>query len=88
STAIPIVHGSVDFFRPIFCGDKLVIQIIPQQLSDNEFEIAYQIFVNTDSQTCCAKAKTRHVCINLTDRRRTQLPESMIHWLHELTLKP
>ena len=24
--AIPIVHASVDFFRPMFCGDKIYIR--------------------------------------------------------------
>ena len=39
SLAFPIVHSSIDFMRPIFCGDKLFVVIIPQQLGIDKFEI-------------------------------------------------
>ena len=79
--AIPIVHGEVDFFRAIFCGDKLNIQLTPQQLSENEFEIAYQILA-AKSAECLAQAKTRHVCINPSTRQRTPLSQSIQDWLN------
>ena len=28
SVTIPIVHASVDFLRPMFCGDQLLINLI------------------------------------------------------------
>jgi 1,4-dihydroxy-2-naphthoyl-CoA hydrolase len=81
STAIPIVRGSIDFWQPIFCGDVLAIELISQSLSDNEFEIDYSIFKKSAPDKCLAKAKTRHVCIEPTLRRRKSLPETMIKWL-------
>ncbi|NET60687.1 MAG: acyl-CoA thioesterase [Symploca sp. SIO2E6] len=81
STALPIVHSTADFLRPMFCGDQLLIELSPQQLSDTEFEIAYQIVAASSSEECLAKAITRHVCINPISRRRTQLPEVIIQWL-------
>ena len=45
SVAFPIVHASVDFFRPMFCGDNLVISLIPQKLGVDKFEITYEITV-------------------------------------------
>ncbi len=81
STAIPIVHAQIDFFRPLLCGDKLLIHLAPQQLSENKFEITYQIFTVSSSQKPRAKANTRHVCINPTSRSRTSLPEAIIQWL-------
>jgi 1,4-dihydroxy-2-naphthoyl-CoA hydrolase len=83
AAAIPIVRGEVDFFRPLFCGDEILIRLSPQQLSENEFEIAYQILSATDLNQCLASAKTRHVCINPATRRRISLPESMLQWLSE-----
>lgn len=80
-TAIPIVHSSVDFFRPMFCGDKVLIELTPQQLSENEFEIAYQIVATSSPEKRLARAITQHVCINPISRTRTQLPEKIIHWL-------
>ena len=81
SIALPIVHSTVDFFCPMFCGDQLLIILKSQQLSNTEFEIAYQIVAASSSQKCLAKAITRHVCINPTSRKRTQLPENIIQWL-------
>lgn len=81
ATAIPIVHGSIDFLRPIFGGDPLAIELIPQQLSDNEFEIDYLIQNESAPTECLAKAKTRHVCIDPTLRRRKLLPETIVKWL-------
>ena len=79
--AIPISHASVDFQRPMFCGDELLIHLIPQQLNDNKFEITYQIVAASSSEQQLAKATTRHVCIDPITRTKTQLPEEIIQWL-------
>lgn len=79
--AIPISHASVDFQRPMFCGDKLMIHLMPHQLNDNKFEITYQIVAVLSSQQQVAKAITRHVCIDPITRAKTQLPEEIIQWL-------
>jgi 1,4-dihydroxy-2-naphthoyl-CoA hydrolase len=81
TAAIPIIHASVDFLRPMFCGDKLLIHLTPQQLGENKFEIAYQIVEASSSEQQLAKAITKHVCINPITRTRTQLPEAITHWL-------
>jgi 1,4-dihydroxy-2-naphthoyl-CoA hydrolase len=78
--AIPIIHASVDFFRPMFCGDKLLIHLTPQQQNENQFEITYQI-VAASSEQQLAKAITRHVCIDPVTRTRNQLPTEIIQWL-------
>lgn len=81
TAAIPIIHASVDFLRPMFCGDKLLIHLTPQQLGENKFEIAYQIVEASSSEQQLAKAITKHVCINPIIRTRTQLPEAITQWL-------
>jgi 1,4-dihydroxy-2-naphthoyl-CoA hydrolase len=81
TAAIPIIHASVDFLRPMFCGDKLLIHLTPQQVGENKFEIAYQIVEASSSEQQLAKAITKHVCINPITRTRTQLPEAITHWL-------
>lgn len=79
--AIPIVHASVDFFRPMFCGDQVVIYLTPKQLSGNEFSIAYSIFAAPTAEQLLAKAITRNVCIAPVTRTRKELPDEMIQWL-------
>jgi 1,4-dihydroxy-2-naphthoyl-CoA hydrolase len=81
TAAIPIIHASVDFLRPMFCGDNLLIHLTPQQLGENKFEIAYQIVEASSSEQQLAKAITKHVCINPITRTRTQLPEAITQWL-------
>jgi 1,4-dihydroxy-2-naphthoyl-CoA hydrolase len=90
-TGFPIAHASVDFFRPMFCGDRLAIQMQPKQTKPDEFEIAYDLFVAAaiDSvdpsapPASLAKAFSRHVCIDSTSRTRSPLPPEMINWLNQ-----
>lgn len=79
--AVPIVHADIDFYQPLFCGDRLEISLIPTQLNETEFEIAYRILNLSKSPICVAKANTKHVCINPVIRKRTPLPSSLLQWL-------
>jgi len=81
AVAIPIVHASVDFFQPMFCGDRQLIHLTPQRLDNHKFEIAYEI-LKQGSDRLVAKAITRHVCIDPASRTRQELPAIMIQWLH------
>lgn len=74
SVAIPIVHASVDFRYPMFCGDRVIIYLTTQHLGINEFDISYKIVVG---EQLVAKAITRHVCINAISRTRQQLPDEI-----------
>lgn len=76
--AIPLTHTSADFRRPIYCGDELVIHVMPQQLSEEEFEINYQVMT---TEQLAAKAITRHVCIHPEIRKRAPLPKEIRDWL-------
>jgi 1,4-dihydroxy-2-naphthoyl-CoA hydrolase len=76
--AFPIVHANVDFLRPMYCGDKLMISLIPQRISTEKFNIIYEITV---AEVIVAKAITKHVCINASSRTKQELPEEMIFWL-------
>lgn len=80
TAAVPVVHASVDFLRPMFCGDELLILLTPQPLSENHFELTYQI-VAPSSEKQLAKAMTRHVSIDPMTRTRTPLPEELTQWL-------
>lgn len=78
SLAFPIVHASVDFFRPMFCGDKLIVSLIPQKLGVNKFEINYEISV---AEVVVSKAITRHVCIDVNSRTKQELAGEIVKWL-------
>lgn len=85
--AIPITHASVDFFRPMFCGDRQTIRLMPRQLGSSNFEINYDIFAEGDPEApenappCIARANSQHVCINSAVRAKTTLPPEISRWL-------
>lgn len=78
SVAFPVVQATVDFFRPMFCGDNLVVGLVPQKLGFGKFEITYEITVD---EFVVAKAITRHVCIDAGTRSRQELPDDISQWL-------
>ncbi|QLE57740.1 thioesterase family protein [Nostoc sp. TCL26-01] len=78
SVAFPIVHANVDFFRPIFCGDKILVQLVPQKLGLEKFEINYEISLDA---VVVAKAITRHVCIDAISRSKQELSAEITQWL-------
>ena len=81
--AFPINHASVDFYRPMFPGDRLTIQLMPRQVTGDEFEIAYQVFSGEVAGKSAAKALTKHVCIDAVSRTRKQLSEELMQWLRQ-----
>ncbi len=81
--AIPIVHASVDFYRPMFPGDRLLIQVKPKQITEDEFEIAYQVFSEPVTEKSVAKALTKHICIDAVSRTRKQLSEELMQWIRQ-----
>jgi 1,4-dihydroxy-2-naphthoyl-CoA hydrolase len=88
--AVPISHVSGDFFKPLFCGDRVTIQLTTSSIDRCKFEIQYQIS-STDNKSIgrdsplviYATAITKHVVINPLTRKHQELPEALINWLLE-----
>ena len=81
--AVPIAHASVDFLRPISVGDRLEIHLTPAQTRPTEFEIHYQIYLESTPDKPVLKAFTRHVCIDAQTRTRQELPPTLLTWLSQ-----
>lgn len=90
--AIPIVHASVDFFQPMFCGETYIIELVPTLIKPSEFSIMYQIYperqeaettMPTSHGPANAKAHSRHVCIHPLARKRLDLDNAMTTWLKQ-----
>ncbi len=77
--AIPIIQASIDFQRPLYCGDQLQIILMPALHSSSEFSIGYQVCL--DGGQVAAQAVTKHVAIDSTSRRRTNLPSPIQDWI-------
>jgi 1,4-dihydroxy-2-naphthoyl-CoA hydrolase len=81
---LPIVHGEIDFYQPLFCGDRIIIHLQPQLISPHRFEITYQIYRSDTPSQSCAIAKTRHVCIHPETRQRKALSNSIQQWIDRI----
>jgi 1,4-dihydroxy-2-naphthoyl-CoA hydrolase len=81
TVAIPIVHGEIDYFHPVYCGDRLAIALNPRSLNENSFEVTYQVLAAASPETCLGKAMTRHTCIEPGTRHRLPLPPPIRQWL-------
>lgn len=80
--AIPIVHAEIDFLRPVYCSDELLIEITTAQTSPESFTVSYSIF---KTQELVGKAMTKHVAINPVTRRRNPLPSKIVECFNSKT---
>ena len=79
--AVPIVHVSADFYKPLYCGDRVIIRLTPQANDNCKFEIKYQLL--SPESVKLATAVTKHVAIDPQTRRRRELPVSLNKWLSQ-----
>ena len=77
--AVPITHVSADFYKPLCCGDRVIIELMPRSIDIHKFEIKYQI-LSTNS-VVLAIAITKHIVIDPQTRKRKELPEALNNWL-------
>jgi 1,4-dihydroxy-2-naphthoyl-CoA hydrolase len=84
AVALPVVHCSADFLRPLVCGDPLAIQLEPRRLDPGCFELVYHF--RRDEEPV-AQALTRHLAIDSSSRRRCPLPPPINRWLEASALR-
>jgi 1,4-dihydroxy-2-naphthoyl-CoA hydrolase len=81
--ALPIVHCSADYFRPLVCGDAITIRLEPVRLDLGSFEVRYSF---TSPDQAVAQGLTRHLAIENPSRRRCGLPTAINRWLEASNL--
>ena len=79
--AMPIVHADIDFFSPLVCGDRLLINLTATLIKPSEFAITYQLHNLSNPEKTVVKANTQHVGINPQSRNRVDLPEAIRQWI-------
>jgi 1,4-dihydroxy-2-naphthoyl-CoA hydrolase len=77
----PIIHASMDYRRPMYCGEVVVVSLSPYRLDACSFEISYYLYSNAVPPALVAEALTRHVCIDPQRRDRQPLGADIEHWL-------
>jgi len=83
--AIPIVHAEIDYFQPLFCGERYEVEVIPIALAYqrverplDKFKIQYDL---RRDQQLVSRASTVHLCIDAASRSRQPLPPAIAQWL-------
>jgi len=80
--AVPIVHAAVDFWRPMYCGDRLQFHLTPTLIAPSRFEVQYQIYLPAETRAI-SQALTRHACIHAKTRQATEVPDYLQRWLYQ-----
>lgn len=81
--AVPITHASIDFLKPMFCGDRIAISLVATILSPESFQIEYQLYFDGEGieKKAIAKALTKHTCIDSSTRKRCNLSDELLQWI-------
>lgn len=69
---IVIVHAEADYTAPLFLGDRLSVQVLPDHIGESSFSILYR-FLKDDGHAV-GIAKTVHVSIDRKSRKKRPLP--------------
>jgi 1,4-dihydroxy-2-naphthoyl-CoA hydrolase len=81
AVVVPIARSEAEYLRPIACGDKLSVSVRPRALSENSFEVAYEVMRLGAPAKCASRARTEHVCIDSKSRARKALPKALADWV-------
>jgi 1,4-dihydroxy-2-naphthoyl-CoA hydrolase len=78
---VPVAKSEAEYLRPISCGDKLEVTVKPKALSENSFEIRFEVMRLGSPAKCAARIRTEHVCIDSGTRARKAVPASLSSWV-------
>lgn len=81
AVVVPIAKSEAEYLRPIACGDKLEVSVQPKALSEDSYEIRYEIRRLGPPGKCAARVRTEHVCIDSKSRARKALPAPLAGWV-------
>jgi 1,4-dihydroxy-2-naphthoyl-CoA hydrolase len=81
ATVVPVAKSEAEYLRPLACGDKLSVTVKPAALSENSYEIRFEITRLGPPAKLAARIRTEHVCISSAKRERTPLPSALAAWV-------
>ena len=78
---VPVAKSEAEYLRPLACGDKLKVSVTPALLSENSFEIRYEITRLGAGEKVAARVRTEHVCTSHQMKGRVPLPPALAAWV-------
>ena len=78
---VPVSRSEAEYLRPLTCGDKLKVSVTPAWLSENSFEIRYEVTRLGGGDKLAARIRTEHVCTSMQKKERAPLPPALAAWV-------
>jgi 1,4-dihydroxy-2-naphthoyl-CoA hydrolase len=78
---VPIAASEASYHRPLAAGDRVRVTVAPATLTENSFEIRFEIIkLGPRAEKLAVRARTEHVCIDAKTRGRLPLPPDLAAW--------
>jgi 1,4-dihydroxy-2-naphthoyl-CoA hydrolase len=78
---IPIAKSEAEYLRPLSCGDRVSVSVSPKALSEDSFEIRYELVRRGKPDKVAGRVRTEHVCVASASRSRRAVPEALARWI-------
>ncbi len=78
---VPIARSEADYLRPLTCGAKLRVTVVPEAIGEDSFALRCEIIRLGRPEKCAARVRTEHVCTSSQKRTRTPLPPALAAWV-------
>lgn len=78
---VPVTKSSVEYLRPLKCGDRVRVEGQPVALSEHGFAIDYTVTRLGRPDKVAARAHTEHVCVSRERREKVALTAPLAAWV-------
>ena len=81
--ALPVVNCEANYFKPLYVGDTIKIELYPEKVNDSSFLLRFKFKKNGEP---IGTTNIKHVSINPITRKKCALSKQINLWLHESSL--
>ena len=81
--ALPVVHCEANYFKPLYVGDIINIELHPEKIKDYSFVLRFELKKNGQQ---VGTINIKHVSINPITRQKCALSKQINLWLYESSL--
>jgi len=78
---VPVVKSEAEYLRPLRCGDRIRVELTPERLDKDRFEVRYVVTRLGTVDKASARVRTEHVCISVREKGRLPLPPELATWV-------
>tara|TARA_B100000965_G_scaffold340343_1_gene308558 strand:+ start:402 stop:854 length:453 start_codon:yes stop_codon:yes gene_type:complete len=78
--ALPVINCEANYFKPVYVGDIVNIELYPEKKSDDSFILRFELTKNGKQ---IGMTKIQHVSINPITRKKCLLSKQINLWIEE-----